>query len=423
MKKIVLFLILCIAHVAATDAQNTLFLETPNAPTGNTINLVRTYKPNDSYVSYHEPGNVNVFLLFDQGSYCKSVKLPQGLRIRDFQILNDTLFFCGLKEKNGVFGYMPMSAFNMPTDNIWYDTIPGINPGYITKIEVYKNPQDGNTVAVMRGNTLTPSGITQYTHLIIAQTDGFNLSCTLFSQQQIDITGFDITDNYIVASAMDFSTNTIYLGKIKKTFLNLIEYIQFNDFMLNTGVGIQHLKNDDIALTITAYDAPNNQFLSRIYTVGMDNFTNLLTQDVMIPQKSFPDEIVYLDSPNILLMLQRSNVVTNDHSYVYYLNPYNNSYVAKMEYVLNDYCSSIDMNGNHYYVAVEKPVSELHYFYTRNVIASPSHCLLYDNTKVIPGPKFNSQSNPPLSINPMPRNFLHDHIVSGSYILLIGCND
>ena len=29
MKKIALFLILCIAHVAATDAQNTLFLETP----------------------------------------------------------------------------------------------------------------------------------------------------------------------------------------------------------------------------------------------------------------------------------------------------------------------------------------------------------------------------------------------------------
>ena len=422
MKKIALFLILCIAHVAATDAQNTLFLETPNAPTGNTVNLVRTYKANDSYVSYHEPGNVNVFLLFNQGSFCRSAKLPQGLIIRDFQILNDTLFFCGLKGKNGVFGYMPMPAFYMPTDTIWYDTVPYINPGYLTKIEVYTDPSDDHTVAVMRGNTLTPSGITQSTYLIIAKIDGTYVDYYPYTQQQIEITGFDVTDNYIVASAVDISNSEIYLGKIQKSNLCLINYIRFNDFMLNTGVGIQHLKSDDITLNITVYDVPNNQFMSRIYTVDMTNFTNLQTQDVLIPQKSFPDEMVYLDSLNMLLMLQRSNEITNNHSYVYYLNPYNNSYIAKMEYVLDDYCNSIDKNGNHHYVAVEKPLSEHHYFYTRNVIASPSHCLLYDNTKVMPGPKFNSSLNQ-TNTNQKNANFKHDIIYTSSEAILEGCND
>lgn len=390
MKKRVLILImlLMLTGISAVRSQNTLMFEMPGCVSALIDNVVCTAVPGNKYVSFHRSGTESYFLYFDRGTFCRKITMPIDFTVKDLKVFDDTVYFCAKYVPSdtvrGIFGCFPLTLFNQTTGNIWFEEFPDLKPGEMVKLDVYRDPVNNLATVVLKGWDYTPSLLYNNSYAYIVQVNGTTLSGSKCSIPPYEIGGFAVTDDYIVVSALNSATNNIYLVRVDKSNIFAGDPVFFNELLFNRGIGVERLEINNIAVYDVVYKPSTGLFYDRIYTINITKFNPLNAQEVPLPEKSFPDDMVYLDGPKILLMLQRTNVYNNNHSYVYYLNPYNNSYTADIEYIDTSYCYNLDKDTYQSYITVTKAPSNRQMFYIRDVTTPPSQCLLYDNVDVTP---------------------------------------
>lgn len=390
MKKRVLILImlLMLTGISAVRSQNTLMFEMPGCVSALIDNVVCTAVPGNKYVSFHRSGTESYFLYFDQGTFYQKITMSNSFTIKDVKVFDDTVYFCGKYHPDdtirGIFGRFPLSLFSQTTGFIWFEEFTDLKSGEMVKLDVYRDPVNNLATVVLKGWDYTPSLLYNNSYAYIVQVNGTTLSGSKCSIPPYEIGGFAVTDDYIVVSALNSATNNIYLVRVDKANISAGNYKYYNELLFNRGIGVERLDNNDVAVYDVVFKPSTGLFYDRIYTIDMSLFTHLNAQEVPLPEKSFPDDMVYLDGPKILLMLQRTNVYNNNHSYVYYLNPYNNSYTADIEYIDTSYCYNLDKDTYQSYITVTKSTSNRQMFYIRDVTTPPSQCLLYDNVDVTP---------------------------------------
>lgn len=390
MKKRVLILImlLMLTGISAVRSQNTLMFEMPGCVSALIDNVVCTAVPGKKYVSFHRSGTESYFLYFDQGTFYQKISMSNNFIIKDVKVFDDTVYFCGKYHPDdtirGIFGRFPLSLFNQTTGFIWFEEFPDVTPGEMVKLDVFRDSTNGLATVVLKGWDYTPSLLNNTSYAFIVQVNGISLTGLKGQILPYEIGGFAVTDNYIVVSALNPSSNDIYLVRIDRLNFFNVHYSSFNEPLFNRGIGVERLENNNVAVYNTVFKPSTGVFYDRIYTIDMDLFIPLNVQEVPMPEKSFPDDMVYLDGAKKLLMLQRTNVYNNNHSYVYYLDPYNNNYTADIEYIANKYCYNLDKDKPFSYITVTKSPVNRQMFYIRNVLAPPSQCLLYDNVVITP---------------------------------------
>lgn len=113
--------------------------------------IIREYKE-DARIIYSAYGDERQFLMVtESGTTTTLMNLLDEINVSDFEIMGDTLYFCGARyfnELNAVFGWMNLNLF--PT-NLHMDYFPDIQT--LNNIEVFKSRYGGETHAVMTGDS------------------------------------------------------------------------------------------------------------------------------------------------------------------------------------------------------------------------------------------------------------------------------
>ncbi len=143
------------------------------------------------WVDYSFDGVDGTFYMREEGTTFILTATLRGIQVTDFEILNDTLFFCGNKKNKAVVGSIGINGLFSGTD------VFNIYESYFfeqaKKIAVYKN-NNIFEVAVI-GNSSEGHGISHF-HWIIWNLTEYNYIETTGMEVFEDV---DVTDNYVVA--------------------------------------------------------------------------------------------------------------------------------------------------------------------------------------------------------------------------------
>ena len=194
-----------------------------------------------------------------------------------------------------------------------------------------------------------------------------------------------MTDDYIVTAAEAPAQDKIYVIRVDKSNLSQYDYVEIDEPTYNTGIGVENLENNKAAICDLVYDSASNVFYDRIYTMDMSNNISIIqTQDVPLPEKSFPIEMTYLKGVQKLMMLQEKAVPSNPYWYIYHLDPFNNSYVADIEYNPVNKSYAIDKDTPVTYIAATKTLANQQCYYIRDVTTLSAKCMHYDTVTIQP---------------------------------------
>lgn len=374
---------------------------------------VRTSSNGDAVISGRSygdnHGNVySEFIKFDQNVSASRQITINYYGINDFCVLDGYVYFCGGDGNAPYFGYFKESYFNNTTP--FYATIFKLPGDFANKITAYIDDATHNVVVTIVGGEYDFIGCPDAfkiakSHLVVGQINGstfnyfdYSVIVSNYCYYNFDVPFQDVisTDDYIVATGMETSSSShsIILSRIKKANLNTREYVSFTDpaySAVESPVLLESLEGNDVAFSSLYMDMTNTIFYSRVYTCDMNSFTNQSVQDVLLPQKTMPDDLLYLPyDQSLLLLLTAGDFPSHGHlsSIVYYLDPYANvSYTADFMYDENLRWHSLDrMPVSHFVVGGKKisdtrsyvirdkqagTVSQCHHFSTTNVTIEP----------------------------------------------------
>lgn len=284
--------------------------------------------------------------------------------VYDFEIFNDTVFFCGVKNNGtsgyGVLGYFPMAGF--PSTTVSYLNVPLFKR--VKRIEV--GEMSGQTHMVAVGD-----GIQGKAELVDAIYLGFSWDMNFFSAENdsIAFTDLAITDTYVVVTgfcAQYYSVSPARIYYFKKPTSGgtlaypsiqwieieqrsseniIIEACQGDAFV----VALANGKNEigKTSFTLVAYDALS--FLSKNSITEPFRFVRLRDIKYYAPSKS-SELLLYVDDGEF------------HHSVVYTLTSamaYGTSIATGHKYN-NVFINSLDWNrdiNNHFVASANRPKS------------------------------------------------------------------
>lgn len=190
--KKVLLLAVTLLLAPATQAQEYI-KEVVNNP--SEFSIIREYKE-DIRIIYSEKGDDKQFMMVtESGATATLLNLKDEMYIRDFEIMGDTLYCCGFRYLNqlyGFFGWIDLTAFTTSLFGFFFPDLYFFN-----RIEVFKSANGGERHAVItNGGVLIDA-------LITASPSSWNF---YYSNADSSWTYFDdvaVTDNQVVASVRD----------------------------------------------------------------------------------------------------------------------------------------------------------------------------------------------------------------------------
>ncbi len=208
MKQIIrqtIHLALCLLGGMAYGQTGTLY----RVPTGGTDQIVRYEPTTGKHVTYSfAPGNENHFSLTDFNTLL-DVKVADGLKVKDFEIIDGLVFFCGDNGSGlGFLGWFDINNLFYSGGTAYIDqTLSAYGLLTLDNIEVFRNPSTGNIHIAGYGNRgiLIPN----YTQFCAFEAVGtpatgmqyrtLDLWCTLY----VEVTDVAITDNFVVYLSSD----------------------------------------------------------------------------------------------------------------------------------------------------------------------------------------------------------------------------
>lgn len=364
---------------------------------------VRTSSITDAVISGRSygdnQGNVyGEFIKFDQNLSASRQITIDNFGVNDFCVLDGCVYFCGGTR----FGYFNESDFNNTA--VFNATTFSLPVDFVSKIKVYIDEATQIvTVAIVGGgynNNCSDAYIVDESVLIVGQINGstFDYCKYVFPETNLCYYSFNVhfqdvvlTDEYIVAVGVETLTNqNIILSRIAKSNLSTMDYFIFTDpanSAVESPTVLESLDGNNVAFSSLYMDVSNSKFYARVYFCDMNTFANQCIQDVLLPQKTMPDDLLFLPFDSTLLLLLTSYDypgIGDVSSTVYYLDcNANSSYVADFMYDENLRLYSLDRLPDSHFVVGGKNLSDMRHYVVRDKQAGAvSQCHRYATTGV-----------------------------------------
>lgn len=135
----VVFYLLCPKISDTHERTDTLFDHTKSGT------IIRDWVDSRSMVSYRTTNSNVAFTLVTEGASIAPIIYTEIDTVFDFEIYNDTVYFCGVRNKIGVWGYFDITTF--PYTTLFYLDMPLLSRA--VKLEVTN--MAGSTHVVMVG--------------------------------------------------------------------------------------------------------------------------------------------------------------------------------------------------------------------------------------------------------------------------------
>lgn len=197
-----------------------------------------------------------------------------------------------------------------------------------------------------------------------------------------------VTDKYLIVSGweyIDFDDTTVAnrlcISIFNKYSVSYMPKLFFFDESVDSGtsseVYVEHLLGDDIITASLHIDANTGRFGTRLRTIDATNMINTYTQYIPTLDKPVPDDMLFWAEDTSLLLLQKTDypVLNNNQSVVYYIDPYNNNYLANVLYNLRGYYYSLDRFFYPTFIAAGLSFDMTHKFLMRYKPSNTQNCI------------------------------------------------
>lgn len=353
--------------------------------------IVRMSKDNvsqmDYVVSYQKAPHVNFderqFMWLDATLSPKVFDLSlDSIHVEDFQILKEVVYFCGNYNGEAIFGSFQVSDFQTGTINL--NCFTDTNAKIFTKMKMYIDPTTLHPYAALVGY----SSANSYIYIVDATSGNANYYFPDPYSSIFSIEDVAVTNDYIVAVGRKDSYSKAYLYRIDKSNYNTCYYseITSTDYMsFNSAMVIESLGGNDIAFAALHINISTGNHYMNVYTYDMQNYLCMNVQAVPVIEKCNPKDLLYMPFDNSLLLLLDNDYPSYNQqsSIVYYLDPYNNNYMADLFYDQNNEMFSLDRFTNptdtRFMVGCETSVWNHRLFFHDKSSLTTTQCIKFDN--------------------------------------------
>ncbi len=301
----------------------------------------------DSFLVYTPYEDANFVLYVDGNSTASVLVLPQlpnfdNYRVNDFEILNDTVFFCGSRKnsqavcQSAVFGYFPLS--NFPYGNVYL--AENVKQKEYRKIDVFETAGKAHTVMVGSVSFGTKDVIVDG---VQSTPNHWNFQSVEFDGLGVDLNDIAVTDSFIVATGFGGANNQGWLHYLTKptSYMN-VNYLTLRSFNIGYAPDsimlIEHCYGDHFA-TITK-DDNNRIYVNRYNGIGFEDALRY-SGDARYVYRDFKYNI-FTDKLDVLLRhvngTTRESLICN----VGYSGPSYNIGYAMYYYAYDAYLYSLD---------------------------------------------------------------------------------
>ena len=424
MKSRIIFFIAALAVFSSpANAQlfNTVRFYNPSCTTINSASIVRVAPSNIEVVAYHSHGDVNEFYLIDDinNNIVSRFKIPDRIHVFDFQIVDDMVFFCGRTMSFAVVGHFPIQIFHNPALQFKYYTSNDLT--YFKKMVAYPDPEPSFIqLEVIGDDSISPNTKNNvFSEFIYDPATDNIISSNYYSSGNVplqqsfenyyqdgifqDIT---VTKDYLVLSGWDYSYNNIYITRFPKYAVltgSVFKFDESGDPYTSSRIYMESLLNNDIVTAATYIDPNNLPVGIRLRTIDVSLMTNTITQFVPLLEKTEPEDMLFMKEDQSLLLLQKSfyPTISDYQSVIYYLDPYNNSYVTDVLYNFDCSYYSLDRFTEPIYIAAGLTNDYYHGYLMRYKPTYDMSCIDMGDIRI--DPKNNSASSffNPIYLNPL----------------------
>lgn len=405
--RIIFFIAVLAVFSSSANAQyfNTVQINIPTCTTNYAKSIVRVAPSNTEVISCHSHGTFDEFILIDNNSVTRRFKVPDDIHVRDFQIVDNNVFFCGQKQDEAIVGHFDIQIFYLPNlyQFKYYTTIYSgdIVKNYFKKMVAYHN-QDNTKIQI---EVIGDKEHTQYVsnnniigeYIYDPATDqiinSYYIASTIFYliyHQDGIFQDIAVTEDYLVISGWDYSNQHLLITRFPKYSVlsggTTYEFDESADPYTSSRIYLEALSSNDIATAATYINTNTLQVGTRLRTFDLSTMSNSVSQLLPMLDKTEPDDMLFMEEDQSLLLLQQSFYPTiNDFQYViYYLDPFNNSYTTDAYYNFNSSYYSLDRFIDPIYIAAGLTPNYNHGYLMRFKPATHVSCIKFGDVRIIP---------------------------------------
>ena len=385
-----IFALLSTANTA--KAQINSHIESIPTQYGNFYNAIGRVSPvNDSIIySYHHWGTgefieTNIYATTPPQS--RKFDVPKGFTIYDFEILNETIYFCGAYQDSAIIGYFPIDAFTTgfypstgtinPSVAFSYALIPKIEK--LTKMDVVDS--SGVTiVAAVRNMSSLPGYFDNGIFLFRFNSSTVNYSYKIYLNYPVNpfYNDIAITDNYYVCSGAFYNGSTMiiamtYIEKTNPSIFYYQLYVETAGDMNSCFYSIEHTVGDEVVISSLVHNTGSSAYYIpiHVYDVSIQSFTS--SQIIPVLEKTqYNNKMLFFSEDSTLLLLNTNCYPSNNYtnSVIYNLKPYaNSSYTTNTIYDTTSRYNSLARFSNDFFLATGEDLVKGHSFFIKDRLA------------------------------------------------------
>ncbi|MBQ6069128.1 MAG: hypothetical protein IJK84_06465 [Bacteroidales bacterium] len=338
MKKI-LFIILMLVVCGGIHAQSTSFSDFSEG-VGTSRGIVR-----DQGISYYEKDGRGYFLYLSSFSgSINQVKIPVKWSVRDFRVVDDIAYFCGVDSNYGraLLGYFDVSDLQTGAGNIifYYDTVITTRLTVLSRIAV-SNKGKVSLMAIGSERMGCDPDLDGANRVLYVEDYASNKG-TIFDPSSPELF-WDVVltnDNFVTTGTRGRATNELLMRKLQvgtglSAFVGQFggyRYTCSNEFV--SGVRAAHVKDESVVVaayfdSTSFFNTPENWmhlFTINMQDGSMDAHQSLITS-ISVPYYGRrmlpPRELVFLPSYDTLMVID-TNSDTRNKKHILRLTPYPN---------------------------------------------------------------------------------------------------
>ena len=251
MKKIYILLMITALAVCGLRAQNAVM---SHGTMLSRFSIVRPWQ-SDKYVAYSSDASSSTFCLVSPSSGAMTTAdLPGGIKIFDFVVLDDKVFFCGELPGNPFLGYFDINLFFANLDDCHFYRLISPNISTPHKVAAFKVSDGRHLVSVADGFTLQGDSASVVVDLSI-QFDG-TASQTEYTRMDENVEAFDdiaVTDDCVIISGHKADADGLCLrvfGRPTSTSDNIFSPALISDRILCGHAGLITVRDGFLAAGI-----------------------------------------------------------------------------------------------------------------------------------------------------------------------------
>ena len=372
MKKILFFCAMLMLSPFVNAQYSSVIAEVPNL-SGDGITIVRNLSDSE-VITYVKSNTIHQFSYEESSTMSYNyINLPSldfdKIKVHDFRIINDVVFFCGEDTDNnyGVLGTFKAAELRpsiSPTVHIDYFELSDIKT--LTRLEAYIDPVSGNPrVSAVGYSRIGPCGIWACGVMVDCANFlpyGTTANVSIYNSYYDNILNenelwYDVvaTDKWVVLVGFGHLGGQEHLtlrkfpkGNPTDPEMDFLYFYNEPRYVANEETFAVHLKDDEMAVSYRGTHLVNVTDFADFRIFNLNTMLNINSQEYLVPYKSYLDEMAYMNKPNYVVSLHHFPTPTFGANFVY-LIPYQTSpYTSVYAHDTWDFRSVTNLDNNYF---------------------------------------------------------------------------